>query len=119
MSLVKAKQIDLNDLSNTLITLILSNPAMKSQWGQVIDNAFISKVFSIANANLTLGQSVLSVVYDITPTEILVFRNGVKQIKNADYTITNNVGSFTITLTNAIGPSVDGVLSETVELNYY
>ena len=65
------------------------------------------------------GQTVFSVTYANTPLEVLVFRNGTKLIKNVDYTENDNTGSFSITLTNAIGPSVDGVLSETIEINYY
>ena len=60
MSLVKAKQIDINDLSNSLVTLIMSNPAIKAQWGQILNNTFISYVFSLANSNISLGQTVFS-----------------------------------------------------------
>lgn len=119
MSLIKAKQIDLTDLSNKLVELILNTPIMKAQWAQIIDNVFKSIVFSIDNSNLILGQTTFSVVYLNTITEIFVFRNGTKLIKNLDYFITQNIGSFTITLTNAIGPSIDGILSEIIEINYY
>lgn len=118
MSLLKSKQINIDDLITNMATVILANPAYKSLWGGIVNNTFSSAVFSAANLNITNGQVAFSVTYS-SPKEVFVYRNGTKQIALVDYSFVNNGSSFTITLTNPISASTGAILSEIVEINYY
>lgn len=118
MSLLKAKQINIDDLITSMANSILANPAYKSLWGSIVNNTFSSAVFSDANSNITNGQTAFSVVYS-APKEVFVYRNGTKLIALVDYSFVDNGSSFTINLTNPISASNGAILSEIVEINYY
>ena len=119
MSLLKSKQLDMTDLIISMGNSILANPSYKALWASILNNTFNSTVFSIANSNITYAQTAFTITFSTNPIEVIVYRNGNKLINLVDYTKTNGIENFTITLTDPIGASSGGDLSEIIEINYY
>ncbi len=119
MSLLKSKQIDLSDLAAALGQVIKQDSNLISQWAGIINSTFFSAVFSVANGNISNGQSNFIVNYSYYPTEVFVYRNGIKLVRSVDFMVTSNGSSFTVTLTEAVSASQGANFSETIEVLYY
>lgn len=119
MSLLKAKQFDLVDLSAALVQYINENSGSKTQWAEILNTTYFTAVFSAANSNITPGQSNFVVSYATVPLQLFVYRNGIKLLSDVDFTLATGAGTFTITLADPVGASSGGSFSETIEINYY
>lgn len=119
MSLIKAKQLDLVNLAEELANTINSNTYLRLIWASILNNTFLTAVFSLANSNITPGQSNFIVNYSEEPLSIFVYRNGSKLIQDTEYTITPDTGFFMITLVDPVGNSNGALFSEIIEINYY
>lgn len=119
MSLLKSKQIDLSDLAAALGQVITQDSGLILQWAGILNTTLLSAVFSLGNGNISNGQSNFIITYAYTPTEVFVYRNGIKQVKNVDFTVTPNGSNFTVTLTEAVSSSTGANFSETIEILYY
>lgn len=119
MSLIKAKQIDLTNLAESLATVISSSTYLTSIWQSILNNTFLTAIFSLTYSNITPGQTNFVVSYPEVPLSVLVYRNGSKLIETDEYILTPNVGFFIITLNDPIGQSSGAVFSEIIEINYY
>lgn len=119
MSLIKAKQIDLNNLAEELANTINASTYLRSIWVTILNNTFLTAVFSLANTNITNGQSNFIVTYAEAPLSVFVYRNGSKLIKDDEYSITLGSGYFMVTLVDPVENSDGAVFSEIIEINYY
>lgn len=117
--LLKSKQIDLDDLAVALATVINNNVTYKAAWASILNNTFLTAIFSDAAGNLVDGQTNLVIAYATTPLSVFVYRNGAKLIEDEDYTVSTGAGNFTVTLLEAADNSVGAVFGEVIEVNYY
>ena len=114
---MKSKQLDMNDISNSIAVIIGQNNLLKKTFQSLFMSTFLSYVFSTNNSNIQVGQTIFNISYLQNPINIFIFRNGLKLINGVDYNKTYNNSSITITLINPI-VDIDGV-TETIEINYY
>lgn len=117
--LYQPKQIDLQTLAVQFANVIKNNPQFLQLWISMLKSAYITAIFSNANSNLTAGQTDLVINYAYQPVDVIVHRNGLKMIETLDYSITQNVGSFTITLVDPADTSGGATFAEIIEIQYY
>lgn len=119
MSLIKAKQIDLDDLAVVFANFIAGDPTYLSLWINMLNSTYSTVVYSNDLSNLTQGQTNLLFSHATEPVELFVYRNGSKLVDGTDYTWSWSSGTTTVILTEAIGESTGALFSEVIEINYF